>query len=511
MDSFLHYLSMPYLLAGIVVTLQATALGFFGGFLLGALLAGMALSRNRVVAGAARAYSVIFRGTPLVLQLVFVFTALPHAGIVLGPVLAAGVALAANEATFFAEILRSSVRGVDRGQTDAARALGLRPRRVLRHIVGPQAGRAAIPAIGGEAVSTMKNSALASIIALPELTLRSNQLASATFDYFSIFFASGVLYLLLTGAITGVQLVVERAVDLDRLGRRRSAQPAQPGAPGAGPVVPTEVPPTAPPPPVRVRPNRVALTVAGVHKSFGGHEVLRGVDLELREGEVVALLGPSGSGKSTLLRLINHLETLDAGTISFDGLRVGYSDSGRPLSERLVAQQRVAAGVGMVFQHFNLFSHLSAARNVAAAPRWVHGEPTQRALAEADRLLAKVGLAARAHALPRQLSGGQQQRVGIARALAGRPKVLLLDEPTSALDPELVREVLEVIRSLAVDEGLTMLIATHQLRFAREVADRVVFMADGVVLEQGPSAQVLDSPRNPVAARFLRALHTMEV
>jgi polar amino acid transport system permease protein len=510
MDSFLHYLSMPYLLAGIVVTLQATALGFFGGFLLGALLAGMALSRNRVVAGAARAYSVIFRGTPLVLQLVFVFTALPHAGIVLGPVLAAGVALAANEATFFAEILRSSVRGVDRGQTDAARALGLRPKRVLRHIVGPQAGRAAIPAIGGEAVSTMKNSALASIIAVPELTLRSNQLASATFDYFSIFFASGVLYLLLTGAITGVQLVVERALDLDRLGRRR---PARPGTPDAGPTGLTEAPPTAPPPPppVRVRPNRVALTVAGAHKSFGEHQVLRGVDLELREGEVVALLGPSGSGKSTLLRLINHLETLDAGSISFDGLRVGYSDSGRPLPERLVAQQRVAAGVGMVFQHFNLFSHLSAAHNVAAAPRWVHGEPTQRALAEADRLLARVGLAARAHALPRQLSGGQQQRVGIARALAGRPKVLLLDEPTSALDPELVRDVLEVIRSLAVDEGLTMLIATHQLRFAREVADRVVFMADGVVLEQGPAAQVLDSPQHPVAARFLRALHTTEV
>jgi len=513
MGSFLHYLSLPYLLAGIEVTLQATALGFFGGFVLGALLATMALSRHRLVAGVARTYSVIFRGTPLVLQLVFVFTALPHAGIVLSPILAAGVALAANEATFFAEILRSSVLGVDRGQTDAARALGLRPRRVLRHIVGPQAGRAAIPAIGGEAVSTMKNSALASIIAVPELTLRSNQLASATFDYFSIFFASGVLYLLLTGAITGVQLVVERAVDLDRLGRRRSAQPDAPGAGPAALTGLTEAPPTAPPPPppVRVRPNRVALTVAGAHKSFGTHEVLRGVDLELREGEVVALLGPSGSGKSTLLRLINHLETLDAGTISFDGLRVGYSDSGRPLPERLVAQQRVAAGVGMVFQHFNLFSHLSAARNVAAAPRWVHGEPTQRALAEANRLLARVGLAARAHALPRQLSGGQQQRVGIARALAGRPKVLLLDEPTSALDPELVREVLEVIRSLAVDEGLTMLIATHQLRFAREVADRVVFMADGVVLEQGPSAQVLDNPRNPVAARFLRALHTMEV
>ncbi|MDT7651954.1 MAG: polar amino acid transport system ATP-binding protein, partial [Pseudonocardiales bacterium] len=193
MESFLHYLSMPYLLDGILITLQATALGFFGGFALGLLLAGMALSRNRAVSGVARTYSVIFRGTPLVLQLVFVFTALPHVGVVLSPIMAAGVALAANEATFFAEIFRSAVLGVDKGQTDAARAVGLRPRTVLRRIIGPQAARAAIPAIGSEAVSTMKNSALASIIAVPELTLRSNQLASATFDYFSIFFASGVM------------------------------------------------------------------------------------------------------------------------------------------------------------------------------------------------------------------------------------------------------------------------------------------------------------------------------
>jgi polar amino acid transport system permease protein len=147
MDNFLHYLSMPYLLSGILITLQATALGFFGGFALGLLLAGMALSRNRVVSGVARTYSVIFRGTPLVLQLVFVFTALPHAGVVLSPIMAAGVALAANEATFFAEIFRSAVIGVDKGQTDAARAVGLRPGTVLRRIIGPQAGRAAIPAI----------------------------------------------------------------------------------------------------------------------------------------------------------------------------------------------------------------------------------------------------------------------------------------------------------------------------------------------------------------------------
>ncbi|MDT7656562.1 MAG: hypothetical protein QOF38_1277, partial [Pseudonocardiales bacterium] len=384
-------------------------------------------------------------------------------------------------------------------------ALGMRPDRIMRHVIAPQAGRSIIPALGNEAIAVMKNSALASIIAVPELTLRSNQLASATFDYFSIFFASGVMYLLLTGAIAGVQLMIERAVDLDRLKHGGAAGPVD-AAPGPG-----EVPAVPAPAPAPIRPTRVALTVTGACKAFGEQQVLRGVDLELHEGEVVALLGPSGSGKSTLLRLINHLETLDAGTVSFDGLRVGYSDSGGPLAERVTAQQRVDAGVGMVFQHFNLFAHLTARENVAASPRWVQGVPRERALREADRLLGRVGLAARAHALPRHLSGGQRQRVGIARALAGRPRVLLLDEPTSALDPELVQEVLEVIRSLAVDEGLTMLIATHQLRFAREVADRVVFMADGVILEHGPAAQVLDNPRNPVAARFLRAVHTMEV
>ncbi|GAA1314054.1 amino acid ABC transporter permease/ATP-binding protein [Pseudonocardia xinjiangensis] len=522
MGSFLHYLSMPYLLDGILITLQATALGFFGGFALGLLLAGMALSRNRVVSGVARTYSVIFRGTPLVLQLVFVFTALPHAGIVLSPIMAAGVALAANEATFFAEIFRSAVIGVDKGQTDAARAVGLRPGTVLRRIVGPQAARAAIPAIGSEAVSTMKNSALASIIAVPELTLRSNQLASATFDYFSIFFASGVMYLVLTGAITGLQLAIERTFDLSRVGKRGRGRPSEAStapvegtAPAAEPVTAARVNGAQVASAVSraeaVRRARVALTITGVHKAFAEHEVLRGIDMEIRKGEVVALLGPSGSGKSTLLRLINHLETLDAGTISFDGIEVGYRDGGTALPEREVARQRVQAGVGMVFQHFNLFGHLTARENVAVPLRWVHRVPKDEALAEADRLLGRVGLSARAHALPRQLSGGQQQRVGIARALAGRPQVLLLDEPTSALDPELVQEVLEVVRSLALDEGLTMLIATHQLGFAREVADRVVFMAEGRVLEQGSPQQVLDNPQHPTAVRFLRAVHTVEV
>jgi len=249
----------------------------------------------------------------------------------------------------------------------------------------------------------------------------------------------------------------------------------------------------------------------GLRKSYGENEVLRGIDLQVREGEVIALLGPSGSGKSTLLRCINHLEGLDGGAVLVGGTSIGYGDRGGELVERHVAKQRVDAGVGMVFQQFNLFHHLTARENVAAPLRWVHGWSREDAAARADELLAQVGMAHRADALPRHMSGGQQQRVGIARALASNPRVLLLDEPTSALDPELVAEVLGVIQGLARQGGLTMIIATHQLRFAREVADRVVFMAGGVVVEQGTAEQVIGDPQVEATRRFVRAMDSAEV
>jgi polar amino acid transport system permease protein len=222
------------------------------------------------------------------------------------------------------------------------------------------------------------------------------------------------------------------------------------------------------------------------------------------------LLGPSGSGKSTLLQLINGLVAVDAGTITVDGARIGFDERGRPLSERRAAEQRQWLGIGMVFQHFNLFSHLSARANVAGPPNWT-GTPKAAAEGIADELLARVGMAPRADALPRQLSGGQQQRVGIARALALNPRVLLLDEPTSALDPELIAGVLDVIRGLAYRHGLTMVIATHQLGFASEIADRVVFMADGAIVEEGPAADVIGSPAHQVTRRFMNAMRAAEV
>jgi polar amino acid transport system permease protein len=492
----------------------------------------MQLSRFRPLSVIARVYTVIYRGTPLILQLVFVFTALPHIGIVLTPILAGGVALAMNEATFFAEIFRSGVIGVDRGQKLAGQALGMRPSRILRHVVGPQAGRAIIPALGNEAVATMKNSALASIIAVPELTLRSGQLASATFDYFSIYFASGVMYLLITGAIALIQLLLEDAVDLDRTHRasllsrlvprrRRSIVPraVESSSDEASRTMasiralerPTRLTDYGSAPRVvRERSGNPLIEISGLHKSYGSNAVLRGIDLTVHEGEVVALLGPSGSGKSTLLRTINHLESIDSGTVLLGGRPLGYRPNGASLPEKAIAEQRVAAGVGMLFQHFNLFAHLTAQENVAGPLRWVEGLTPQLARERASALIHRVGLSDRADMLPRHLSGGQQQRVAIARALAAEPRILLLDEPTSALDPELVAEVLDVIRELAVKDGLTMVIATHQLGFARDVADRVVFMAGGVVVEEGPSAELINNPRSPLLARFLQAMGAVD-
>ncbi|WP_405577649.1 amino acid ABC transporter ATP-binding protein [Streptomyces sp. NBC_01190] len=246
--------------------------------------------------------------------------------------------------------------------------------------------------------------------------------------------------------------------------------------------------------------------VRGLRKSFGAHQVLDGVDLDVRRGEVTVLLGPSGSGKSTLLRSINHLERPDAGFVEVGGEIIGYRyREGRlhELGSRAITRQR--ARVGMVFQQFNLFPHLTVVENIVEAPIAVHGVPRKQAAARARELLERVGLAGRESAYPRQLSGGQQQRVAIARALAMEPELLLFDEPTSALDPELVGEVLAVIKDLA-DSGMTMIVVTHEIGFAREVADTVVFLDGGRIIESGVPSDVLDRPRHERARAFLAAV-----
>ncbi|WP_183342431.1 amino acid ABC transporter ATP-binding protein [Conexibacter arvalis] len=240
-----------------------------------------------------------------------------------------------------------------------------------------------------------------------------------------------------------------------------------------------------------------------VHKRFGRLAVLKGVSLTVMPGEVTCVIGPSGSGKSTFLRCVNHLEKIDAGRLSVDGQLVGYRQEGDKLyelREREVARNR--AEIGMVFQHFNLFGHMTALQNVCAAPVQVLGIARQEAREHGIELLRRVGLEDKRDAYPSQLSGGQQQRVAIARALAMRPKLMLFDEPTSALDPELVGDVLAVMRGLA-ESGMTMIVVTHEMGFAREVADTVVFMDGGVIVEAGTPSELLANPREARTRDFL--------
>jgi len=240
-----------------------------------------------------------------------------------------------------------------------------------------------------------------------------------------------------------------------------------------------------------------------VHKSFGRLEVLRGIDLEVNPKDVMCIIGPSGSGKSTFLRCINHLEKIDSGRLSVDGELVGYKERGDKLYElpdSEVCKKR--SEIGMVFQRFNLFPHMTALENIVEAPLRVKGEGRAKAEARARKLLDRVGLADKVDAYPNQLSGGQQQRVAIARALAMEPKLMLFDEPTSALDPELVGDVLDVMRGLAKD-GMTMVVVTHEMGFAREVGDSLVFMDGGVIVEAGTPRDVLSNPRHERTKAFL--------
>jgi polar amino acid transport system ATP-binding protein len=258
---------------------------------------------------------------------------------------------------------------------------------------------------------------------------------------------------------------------------------------------------------VAAPPREAMVSITGVDKSYGSHQVLFDIDFTVNEGETVCLIGPSGSGKSTLLRCVNHLEEISAGSIMVDGDLIGYRlENGKlhELRESEACAKRV--GIGMVFQHFNLFPHMTAAENVSFAPIKVKGESKADARLYARELLGRVGLAGKEDSYPSQLSGGQQQRVAIARAMAMRPSVMLFDEPTSALDPELVGEVLTVMKDLALTGGITMIVVTHEMGFAREVGDRVVFMDAGRIVEQGPPEQVLGSPEHERTKAFLAAV-----
>jgi polar amino acid transport system permease protein len=531
-QEFLSYIVEPFLLEGALLAVQISALAMIGGITLGLGLALMRLSRHAAIRGSAWFYIWFVRGTPQLLQLVFLYDALPPLGIKLDTFTTAVLGFALNEAAFSAEIIRGGIMSVNRNQSIAASSFGMGSFLTLRRIILPQAMRAILPGMSNDVIGMIKGTSIASVIFVNELTFRSQQIVGQNFKFFTVFAAAGVIYLIMTSAVSACQALLERHfnIEIDREAGRGSGftffnttlfgfgpKPAAPPSPAVrAPALTTKdnveaaasldwirniTNPTSTEPGVEPTPFVV---FRNVHKAYGSREVLRGIDLTVRKGEVVVVMGPSGSGKSTLLRLVNHLESLDWGEITVEDKYIGYQRRNNMMRPtRDLAKARADAQIGMVFQHFNLFEHLSAIENVMEAPVQVYGEKPERARALALNLLASVGLSQHANKLPHRLSGGQQQRVAIARALAISPRLMLFDEPTSALDPELVGEVLGVMRRLA-KAGMTMIVVTHEVRFAQEVADRVVFMDEGLVIEQGTPAEVLGAPKHERTQRFLR-------
>ncbi|KIZ47822.1 MULTISPECIES: amino acid ABC transporter permease/ATP-binding protein [Rhodopseudomonas] len=501
----MSYVFSSFLLDGALTAIEIAALAMLGGVLLGLVLALMRLSALAPVRNAAWCYIWFVRGTPVILQLVFLYDALPVVGIRLDSFTTAVVGFMLNEAAFCAEIIRGGILSVDRRQSLAAASFGMGPFLTLRRIILPQAMRAILPGMANQSISMIKGTSIASVIFVNELTFRSQQIVGQNFKFFTVFAAAGIIYLIMTSAIAGAQHYLERNFNPDAERKPKPAV-APEGTESAQPVSPTAWMDTLSAGRAEGDAADAPFVVCrNVQKSYGSKQILCGVDLTIKRGEVVVLMGPSGSGKSTLLRLVNHLEQLDWGEITVDGRYVGYTKQvGDGLvPTRNLAKARADARIGMVFQHFNLFDHFTALENIIEAPTRVYGESADKMHALGMSLLNAVGLSAHAYHFPHRLSGGQQQRVAIARALAISPRLMLFDEPTSALDPELVGEVLAVIRRLA-EAGMTMIVVTHEVRFAREVADRIVFMDEGRVIEQGPPDDLLDRPKHERTQRFLR-------
>ena len=437
---------LPILLQGVWLTIVVTVGSLLLSTLLGVVWALMRVCRIRFLQRLSAGIVNGIRGIPIIVQLFYIYFVMPELGVTLTALQASIIGLGIAYSAYQAENFRAGIEAIDKGQIEASASLGMGWALMMRRVVLPQAVKIILPPYGNIMIMMLKD-----FFAGLHHHGRGADPEGAT---------DRVLYL---------QIYQRAEHGRGALSRHeRAADPVRElaGAPHGG--------------------GAPMIELSDVRKSFGVVEVLRGITASVGRGEVVCIIGPSGSGKSTILRCINGLEGYDGGVISIDGARV---DRASP------AIKLVRTQIAMVFQRFNLFPHRTALENVIEGPIYVKGIRREEAVPRAIELLTRVGLKDKANAYPAELSGGQMQRVAIARALAMQPKAILFDEPTSSLDPELVGEVLAVMRALAED-GMTMVVVTHEIRFAQEVADRVLFLDHGRILEEGPAKQVLTTPQH---------------
>lgn len=538
-DIFGEWFFSEPVLIGLSRTVLLTIIGTIFGSLFGTLLALARVSQSPLLSGASWTYIWFLRSIPLLVLLLLLnnigylyesikivnpFTGNPLVDYpivsLLTPFAAAVLGLTLNQSAFFAEIIRGGILSVDQGQHEAASALGIPKRRQSLRIVLPQAMRSILPTGFNEIIGLAKGTSMLYILALPELFYTVQVIYRRNLEVIPLLMVATVWYLVIMTVLSIIQHYVERHYSRGAV-RNIVSLPFQQHIHNFIAFITQK--PTAKSLHIKFQATAherslykleskresnfqekgAAIQIDNVSKYFGDNKVLNDISLFLPAGSVTAILGPSGSGKSTLLRTINHLERVDSGFITVNGDLIGYQKKGNALyelKEKNILKQR--ADIAMVFQNFNLFPHMTVLENIIEAPIHVRGMDYEAAVHLAFDLLARVGLLDKADSYPRQLSGGQQQRIAIARALALKPKVILFDEPTSALDPELVGEVLDIIKELA-HSGTTLVVVTHEINFAYEVADTVIFMEKGQIVEQGTAEAVFKHPTHPRTRDFL--------
>lgn len=467
-----------------LTVIEMSVLVWFLGIILGFILAIGKKSDFKPISLISRGYIWLFRSLPLLVLLIFIYSmpqVFPQTSVILSSSFISGlIALTLCESAYIAEIHRGGLNSVNQAQIEAGKALGIKPLGIQRLIVVPQAIRIALPTLSNEFVTIVKLTSLVSVISLTEILLVGQRLYTQNFLVLETMLAVAFYYVLIVTIFGFLIQKFEKLIDINL---------RKPGMLKEGELV-TDITSNKSLENYKEilyeKKGDYALEATDIHKSYGSHEVLKGIDLKVKWGEVVSIIGPSGSGKTTFIRTLNGLESLNKGTVNLMGNPFlkdqELTESSKSFKEQIVH-------IGMVFQNFNLFPHKTVLENVMLAPQYHKMYDKGINQLTAIAMLDKVGMKLHAKKYPHQLSGGQKQRVAIARALAMEPSIILFDEPTSALDPELVNEVLKVMAQLA-EEGLTMIIVTHEMNFAFEISDRVIFMEGGHIIEQGSPAEL---------------------